>query len=159
MFKPFENDGFKKVPNVAIDRIAALDGINMQKGRKIVARRFTVGFHATPRQNHGSQPSPRHTPPVPQLIPLKSALKLPLRPPFNVRGRKSMFPNINVSPISIRSPIPRGTTTQIILNRVASVASTSGVATASTSSDVTLPSPVGDIQMGRLNYSASDDSE
>lgn len=153
MFKPFESDGFTKVPKIEIIRIGALDSINMIKDKKIIARRQTVGFRATPRRIDSA--TVRHTPPVPQLIPLKSALKMPSNPPFNVRGRKSMYPSINVSPFSGRSPIiPRGTTSQMIINRIAPVASTSATVQAN---DVTLPNPVGVAQMGRLNY--SDDSD
>lgn len=142
----------------------------MFRTKKIITRRRTVGFVVTPRRNADSSiATPRHTPPVPQLIPLKSALKMPSRPPFNVRGRKTMFGRIN-HPISgrpISSPsIPKGTTTQIIMNRIASTPaspqpSTSAGASQATvrSSDVTLTSPVGNIQMGRLNYSYSDSDD
>lgn len=160
MFKPFDNYGFEKVPKVKIDRIIMLDKIIINKGNKIVTRRRTVGFRATPRRNGGNTiASPRHTPPVPNLIPLKSALKMPTRPPFNVRGRKTMFATVNQSPIPSGSPIPRGTTAQMILNRlspVSPVASTSG--TVQTDA-VTMPSPVGNISFGRLAFSDSEDSE
>lgn len=179
MFRPFASDGFHRVPKVAINRNFGLDTIIITKKNKIVARRRTVGFRATPQRNTGSTASPRHTPPVPQLIPLKSALRMPSRPPFNVRGRKSMFPRINPAPSASGSPtIAKGTTTQMILNRVLSSPSTpasvqNNVGTtsspiASTSSAivnshgtvptsfVTMQSPVRDTEMGRLTYSDTD---
>lgn len=168
MFKPFASDGFPWKPIVKIGRNVRLDKIIILRGAKVVTRRRTVGFVATPRRPNNSvvNQSPRNTPPVPQLIPLKSALKMPAQLPFNVRGRKSMFASV-----SSGSPmIPKGTTKQIILNRIASTSagaspqpSTSAAAMQSPGTvqpgDVTMTNPVGTIRMGQLRYSDSEDSD
>lgn len=168
-FKPFASDGFPRKPIVKIGRNVPLDKIIILRGAKVVTRRRTVGFVVTPSRPNNSvvNQSPRNTPPVPQLIPLKSALKMPAQPPFNVRGRKSMFASVNqpVSPM-----IPKGTTKQIILNRIASTSagaspqpSTSAAAMQSPGTVqpgyVTMTNPVGTIRMGQLRYSDSEDSD
>lgn len=149
-------------PKINIGRITALDKIIITRPKEVINRRRTVGF----RENLDSSgsASTKNTPPVPQLIPLKSALKMPSQAPFDVRNRKSMFPRINV-PSTSRSPtIPKGTTAQMILNRVSTpgTAGTSGTSSQTLSTtihanDVTLPSPVGSSPMGRLRYSSDSD--
>lgn len=156
--KTIKNDG---EPKVKIGRITALEDLLIKKARKVVTRRRTVAFR--PSINANALPSP-----LPQLIPLRSALKMPAQPPFN--ARRQSFARINQSPVN-RSPsspiIPRGTAAQMILNRVNAspatpVPGTSGLSsvtltTTTHANDVTLDSPVGAAgtsPMGRLRYSS-----
>lgn len=106
--REIKNNGFDAVPKVLIRRITTLDQIILNR-KVVVTRRRTVGCPVTPK-------------PVPLLIPLRSVLKRPAQVPFNIRGRKSMFPSITYAtstPKRTLTPIhlPKGTVARMVLAR------------------------------------------
>lgn len=91
--------GFDRIPQCTIIRNAKLDEILLtRKSSKIAERRHTIGstLNKTPTKS---------VPPVPQLVPLKSILKLPKQAPFNVRGRQSMVPRVTFAANPLRKSL------------------------------------------------------
>lgn len=117
--------GFKMEPKVKVRRIFSLDR-NLVTVKRITKRRNTVAASAgssvapvapvpVPRDQHITRP-------IPQLLPLKTVLKMPSRAPINIHRRKSMtaattVPDDGLSS-NLSSPKNLTKTAQMIMNVV-----------------------------------------
>lgn len=168
--------GFVLRPKVQIRRIVRLDKILLlekreKQARRITARRNTIAVSvpSVPSDDDDDHDDDGHTQnvqsnrPIPQLLSLRDVFKTPARIPFNSRRRKSL-PAL-ASPASPRfTLLPKGTTTQIIMNIVNGTPAASQAAASQAAASQPSPGPSGtstginfdDPLFGRLNYSDSD---
>lgn len=156
-------NGFGRVPICNIARDLNLEKILITKeSSKVIDRRYSSGAAL-------AKSPARCIPPVPQLIPLRSALKQPTRAPINIRGRQrrqSMFVARTISPISPfasssgyvaptastpQPTLPKGTTKNIVMNRLNVLPDQS-----QSSQSVNIASSDVDSDFGELRMSNSD---